>query len=83
MVTEAMKLKDTCSLEEIDKSRQHIKKTEILLCQEPERNIPLVTKVARHTQRRDRASGVRPDILEHLPPQKPESTYFIALCSHL
>ena len=27
-------------------------------------------KEARHTQRRDRASGVRPDILEHLPPQK-------------
>ena len=35
--------------------------------------IPLVTKVmrkeARHTQRRDRASGVRPDILEHFPPK--------------
>ena len=49
--------------------------------------IPLVTKVmrkeARHTQRQDRASGVRPDILEHFPPKKPESTYFIALCSHL
>ena len=33
----------------------------------------LVTKVmrkeARHTQRRDRASGVSPDILEHLPPK--------------
>ena len=27
-------------------------------------------KEARHTQRRDRASGVRPDILEHLPPPK-------------
>ena len=49
--------------------------------------IPLVTKVmrkeARHTQRRDRASGVPLDILEHLPPKKPESAYFIALCSHL
>ena len=47
----------------------------------------LVTKVmrkeARHTQRRDGASGVHPDILEHLPPKKPESAYFIALCSHL
>ena len=36
-------------------------------CQEPARDIPLVTKVmrkgARHTQRRDRASGVPPDIL--------------------
>src|SRR5574337_1605588 len=27
-------------------------------------------KEARHTQMRDRASGVHPDILEHLPPQK-------------
>ena len=56
-------------------------------CREPARDIPLVTKVmrkgARHTQRRDRASGVPPDILEHLPPKKPESAYFIALCSHL
>src|SRR5574337_1298750 len=36
--------------------------------------IPLWTKVmrkeARHTQMRDRASGVLPDILEHLPPKK-------------
>ena len=49
--------------------------------------IPLMTKVmrkeARHTQRRDRASGVPLDILEHLPPKKLESAYFIALCSHL
>ena len=56
-------------------------------CREPARDIPLVTKVmrkgARHTQRRDRASGVPLDILEHLPPKKPESAYFIALCSHL
>ena len=56
-------------------------------CREPARDIPLVTKVmrkgARHTQRRDRASGVPPDILEHLPPKKTESAYFIALCSHL
>ena len=40
---------------------------------EPARDIPLVTKVmrkeARHMQRRDRASGVPPDILEHLPPK--------------
>ena len=27
-------------------------------------------KEARHTQMWDRASGVHPDILEHLPPQK-------------
>ena len=56
-------------------------------CREPARDIPLVTKVmrkeARHTQRRDRASGVPLDILEHLPPKKPDSAYFIALCSHL
>ena len=50
--------------------------------------IPLWTKVmrkeARHTQMRDRASGVHPDVLEHIPPQKkPESAYCIALCSHL
>ena len=38
------------------------------MCREPTRDIPLVTKVmrkeARHTQRRDRASGVPPDILD-------------------
>ena len=49
--------------------------------------IPLWTKVmrkeARHTQMWDRASGIHPDILEHLPPKKPESAYCIALCSHL
>ena len=44
--------------------------------------IKVMRKEARHTQRRDRASGVRPDILEHFPPKKPESAYFIALCSH-
>ena len=58
-----------------------------LACREPARDIPLMTKVmrkeARHTQRRDQASGVLLDILEHLPPKKPESAYFIALCSHL
>ena len=36
--------------------------------------IPLWTNVmrkeARHTQMRDRASGVHPDVLEHLPPKK-------------
>ena len=44
---------------------------------------PLMAKVirkeARHTQRRDRASGVPLEILEHLPP-KPESAYFL-LCA--
>ena len=43
----------------------------------------VMRKEARHTQRRDRASGVPLDILEHLPPTKPESAYFIALCAHL
>ena len=56
-------------------------------CREPARGIPLVAKVMReeawHTQRRDRASGVPLDILEHLPPQKNQSAYFIAVCSHL
>ena len=44
-----------------------------MYCREPARDIPLMTKVmrmeARHTQRRDRALGVPPDILEHLPPK--------------
>ena len=56
-------------------------------CQEPARGTPPVAKVmrkeAQHTQRQDRASGVPLDILEHLTPKKPESAYFIALCSHL
>ena len=36
---------------------------------------------AQHMQRCDQASEVPLEILEHLPP-KPESAYFIALCSH-
>ena len=39
----------------------------------------VMRKGARHTQRRDRASGVPLEILEHLPP-KPESAYFL-LCA--
>ena len=42
----------------------------------------VMKKEARHMQRRNQASGVPLEILEHLPP-KPESTYFTALCSHL
>ena len=38
----------------------------------------VMRKEAWHTQRRDRASGVPLEILEHLPP-KPESAYFL-LC---
>ena len=52
-------------------------------CREPAWGTPPMTKVmrkeARHTQRRDRASGVPLEILEHLPP-KPESAYFL-LCA--
>ena len=39
----------------------------------------VMRKEVRHTQRRDRASGVPLEILEHLPP-KPESAYFL-LCA--
>ena len=39
----------------------------------------VMRKEARHTQRRDRASGVPLESLEHLPP-KPESAYFL-LCA--
>ena len=57
-----------------------------LLRWEPAWGSPPFAKVMRkeawHTQRRDWASGVPLDILEHLPP-KPEYAYFIALCSHL
>ena len=54
-----------------------------LYCREPEWGIQPVAKVmrkeARHMQRRDRASGLPLEILEHLPP-KPESTWFTVLC---
>ena len=57
-----------------------------LFCWEPAWGPPPMAKVmrkeARHTQRRDQASGVPLEILEHLPP-KPESVYFTALFSHL
>ena len=39
----------------------------------------VMRKEARHTQRRDQASGVPLEILEH-PPPKPESAYFL-LCA--
>ena len=39
----------------------------------------VMRKKARHTQRRDRASGVPLEILKHLRP-KPESAYFL-LCA--
>src|SRR5574337_922964 len=40
----------------------------------------VMRKEARHTQRRDRASGVPLEILEHIPP-KPESAYFLLVLS--
>ena len=50
-------------------------------CREPTWGAPPVAKVmrkeAQQTQRRDQASGVPLEILEHLPP-KPESAYFTA-----
>ena len=52
-------------------------------CQEPAWGTPPMAKVmrkeAQHMQRRDRASGVPLEILEHLP-SKPESAYFL-LCA--
>ena len=42
----------------------------------------VMRKEARHTQRRDRASGVPLEILEHLPPS-PEPACFTTLCSPL
>ena len=39
----------------------------------------VMRKEAQHSQRRNRASGVSLEILEHLPP-KPESAYFL-LCA--
>ena len=60
-----------------------IAQLEFYHCREPAWGTPPMTKVmrkeARHTQRRDRASGVPLEILEHLPP-KPESAYFL-LCA--
>jgi len=60
-----------------------IAQLEFYHCQEPEWGTPPVAKVmrkeARHMQRRDRASGVPLEILEHLPP-KPKSAYFL-LCA--
>ena len=60
-----------------------IAQLEVYHCQEPAWGTPPVAKVmrkeARHPQRRDRASGVPLEILEHLPP-KPESAYFL-LCA--
>ena len=45
----------------------------LIMCRETGRHSTLgkvMRKEARHTQMRDRASGVHPDILEHLPPKK-------------
>src|SRR5574337_1173270 len=54
-------------------------------CARSRGGIPLWTKVmrkeARHTQMRDRASGVHPDVLEQLPPQKNRSLPTVLLCA--
>ena len=54
------------------------------VCWEQARDIPLMTKVMRkeprHTQRWDQASGVPPDILEHLP-SKNQSLPTLLLCA--
>ena len=59
---------------------------ELARCREPVwGTLPMakvMRKEAQHTKRRDWASGVPLEILEHLSP-KPESAYFTALCSHL
>ena len=41
----------------------------------------VMRKEARHTQMRDRASGVHPDVLEHLPPKKNRSLPTVLLCA--
>ena len=60
-----------------------IAQLEFYHCWEPAWGTPPMAKVmrkeARHMQRRDRASRVPLEILEHLPP-KPESAYFL-LCA--
>ena len=70
----------------MEKEVKVVNECQIHPCQEPVWGTPPMAKVmrkeARHTQRRNQASGVPLEILEHLPP-KPESTYFTALCSHL
>ena len=62
----------------------HQKENKSIHCREPARDIPLVTKVMRkeapHTQTQDRASGVPPDILKHLPP-KNQSLPTLLLCA--
>ena len=61
-------------------------KDNLVYCREPAWGAPPMAKVmrkeTRHMQRRDRASGVPLEILEHLPP-KPEPAYFTTLCCHL
>ena len=67
-------------------SLPNVPKWNLSICREPAWGPPPVVNVmrkeARHTQRRDQASGVPLEILEHLP-TKPESAYFTTLRSHL
>ena len=56
-------------------------------CREPARGTPLMAKVmrkeARHMQRWDLSLRSPPGYSRASTPKKPESAYFIALCSHL
>ena len=60
-----------------------IAQLEFYHCREPAWGAPPMTKVmrkeARHTQRRDRASGVPLEILEHLPPNQSLPTFCFVL----
>ena len=62
-----------------------IAQLEFYHCWEPAWGTPPVAKVmrkeARHTQRRDRASGVPLEILEHLPPNQSLPTFCFVLSS--
>ena len=73
----------SAALSQHNLSGSGIAQLEVYHCQEPVWGTPPVAEVmrkeARHTQRRDQASGVPLEILEHLPP-KPESAYFL-LCA--
>ena len=56
----------------------------LILCREPGRHSTLDKgheEGTRHTQMRDRASGVHPDILEHLPPKKNYNDYKIIVAA--
>ena len=73
----------SAALSQHNLSGSGIAQLEVYHCQETAWGTPPMAKVMRkeawHTRRRDQASGVPLEILEHLPP-KPESAYFL-LCA--